>query len=88
MYAPVIYKYPLVDQAGNESLIPEGKVLRVAKQDGAFMVWVLQEADECRKQKLRVVGTGRIIDPKLGEHVTSVEDGPYIWHIFKESDSS
>lgn len=80
-----IYKYNLDLQETQEKSMPAGAIaLSVQMQDGDLCLWAL--VDTSSKSQLRRVwirGTGTdCVGMCKQEYIGSVQDGPYIWHVF------
>ena len=77
----VVYKYPM-----NESgvmVVPHGKVVLVAQQDGWTLpvVWVEHNRYEEYRMALHNYATGDKIDVRH-THVGSAVCGSLVWHIY------
>ena len=84
----VVHKYELFRHLGIElylNLPKYAQILKIALQGEALCVWVL--VDRAQKQKVRrafmVFGTGHDNIPDYAEHIETVFDGPFVWHIFE-----
>lgn len=88
--ATKIFKYELC-LCGDHDVsckLPVGaKILKIAFQGNALMLWAIVDADayenECRY--FRVVGTGGFIgeDIKTGKFIDTAFHGQYVWHVFE-----
>ena len=78
-----ILKYTPIPPNGHTPKVVKGKPIFAAMQNGHVTVWC-EEYDEeyaqYEESKLVFVGTGQDYQ---GDHLFTVEDGPWIWHIIK-----
>ncbi len=82
----VIFKYPLVHEGRQQIMIPENhRILDVQLQRGILCLWAEVDEGSDRKEviEIHIVGTGQ--DMPLGkcEHISTVQQGEYVWHIFR-----
>lgn len=91
-----IWKYPLAITDEQTVTMPAGaQILKHAEcvQDmhperarrSVIHIWALVDAPLevlYTRRLLRVVGTGNPLPKHLGEHVATVRDGSFIWHVF------
>ena len=84
----VIFKYPLFhlsDVPGTTEIsIPAGaRILKVDVQGGQVCVWalVLKGAERVTRT-VCVVGTGHPIELDSFSYLETIQDDPFIWHIF------
>ncbi|WP_299078016.1 hypothetical protein [uncultured Paraglaciecola sp.] len=84
-----IYKYTLERTDWQEVAIPDdARVLSVMVQGGEICVWAeVDTENELRNWGFWVVGTGNPIPENCtnnGNHIGSVIDGPFVWHIYTD----
>jgi hypothetical protein len=82
-----IHKFPLSFTDGWQTVEMQSSVrpVLVAMQHGVPTLWCDVDADAdgvAFKREFCVVGTGHTA-PSDGEHVGSVIDGQFVWHIFE-----
>jgi hypothetical protein len=82
-----IYKYIVTGTGVNEFNIPKGaKALSVVMQRGNIVAYMLVDPrNEMEKRKFVLLGTGWDLPDQLMEDldfVGTVNDEPYIWHLF------
>lgn len=61
------------------------KIIHIGSQrSNHITIWVLVDPDESRTEKVtfRVFGTGHPISLPIGDHVATVMDGQFVWHLF------
>lgn len=85
-----VYKYQLDFLERQTINLPKGAtVLDVQCQGRRICLWALINPDEegCDKFTYRVFGTGRDL-PDMGNliFVATVQDGPFVWHVFREKE--
>jgi hypothetical protein len=69
----------------NEIMMPKGfTVLTAQMKDGQIRIWALCDPDmEKKSVEIYVTGTGINIDTDYYSiYVGTVQDGPYVWHVF------
>lgn len=81
-----IWKYPLdVTDKQVIQMPANAKVLSVADQAGVLTIWALVDVDaEKEARKFYVVGTGHPLDFTGANFLGSVQQGPFVWHVFVE----
>lgn len=82
-----VHKFPL-QIADGPQVVPvpyDARVVHVGAQAGELCLWVRLDTDEpYRDRHFLVVGTGHEAPhPLLSDHVGSVQDGPFVWHVFQ-----
>lgn len=80
----VVYKYPL-DLVGETTVrcAAPAKPVHFARQDGEYFVWVEHALGPASTTITFVVaGTGHPI-PEGFEHVQSIIDPPFVWHLYR-----
>lgn len=91
MYEPhVIYKYPVTITEKPQPLeLPRtAKILHVGMQSTQLVLWAEVDPNEpLVRRTVTVIATGQPFPRGLGsdnpgDHVGTVFDGPYVWHIF------
>lgn len=89
-----VYKYTLIPEwlADGEVLapveleLPEGAtVLRVGMQNGMLSMWALVDPfnETMVTRQFVVVGTGWDVPDSVIGHIGTVDDPPYVWHVFE-----
>jgi hypothetical protein len=82
-----IYKYPFVIDDLFTLELPLGhQVLSFQYQGSIPCLWIMVNPEN-KKQivRFRVIGTGHSIkDAHRLEFIASMQDAPFVWHIFKE----
>lgn len=81
-----IFKYRLDVKDRQYVMMPRGaRILSVQDQHGLLEAWALVDPDapEC-KRDIRIHGTGRPIGAtvNLRGYVASVQQRPFVWHVF------
>lgn len=86
-----IFKYPLQVAPINLLQLPkESKIIHVAIQMPAgICLWCEvprpDDIHDVEERKIVVYGTGHEIPDSLKvEHLGTVMDGPYVWHVYEE----
>jgi len=52
-------------------------------QPGEFAIWaVVDDQAPTEWRRLLMRGTGHPIFDAIGPHIATVQDGPFVWHIF------
>ena len=83
-----IWKYPVTIGGDTKLLMQEGAEFIHAGLDptGEPCVWALldpnKQADVPRN--LLVIGTGRAFDQPNAKFIGSINQGPFMWHVFEE----
>ena len=80
-----VHKYEIDPQDNFGIEIPErGIIIAVAMQNGRMYAWVDGDNEDCYVRiPIYVFGTGHEIDSELQiEFISTVFDGPYIWHVY------
>jgi len=80
-----VFKYPLeLHHAPQNPGLPIGaKVLHVAMQDGMICLWALIDVRQNSDNRMFVVyATGASVET-CGEYVGTVQDPPFVWHVFE-----
>jgi hypothetical protein len=84
-----IYKYPIED--GTIIDAPIEHILDVQIQNGELVAWAtIKNRQPNRKILFKIFGTGWEFtdDFEFGTYLKTVQDGPWVWHIFaKEVDA-
>ena len=84
-----IYKYPIED--GTIIDAPIEHILDVQIQHGELVAWAtINNRQPNRKILFKIFGTGWEFtdDFEFGTYLKTVQDGPWVWHIFaKEVDT-
>ena len=83
----VVYKYEVT---GTRVKLPTGyRILCVGQQGPSIMVWALVPAGDAALNSytevtFRVHGTGHHFDGGGQTYLGTVEQGPFVWHVFEE----
>lgn len=80
-----IYKYPLLLEGAQTLDLPAlYQILDVQFQGEQLCLWALVNNDVPLKTlQIRIYGTGSLsVPPSPGHHLATVQQGPYVWHIF------
>lgn len=80
----VVYKYEIdLTQGTTVKACAPAKPVHFARQDSSYCVWVEQQVGQPDTTiEFYVVGTGHPI-PEGFEHVSSILDGPFVWHLYR-----
>jgi hypothetical protein len=81
----VVWKYPI---NGGELAIPRGsKFLSCQCQGHILYAWFLVDPQMHGKlaRKFVVIGTGNAFEPEGLEYLATVQDGPFVWHVFEDT---
>lgn len=67
-----------------ERPIGTGRVVLVAMQGSILCVWTEEdgEPDPAPRRVACVFGTGHPVPPAYTEHIGSVVDGMFVWHVY------
>lgn len=81
-----IWKYPLdVTDQQTVGMPAAAQVLSVADQAGALTVWALVDTEAAiEPRRFWIVGTGRPMPVSGATFLGSVQQGPFVWHVFVE----
>lgn len=62
----------------------DAEILSIQFQDGGLCVWALVETDnETVGLPITIVGTGQSIRKNLGAFIATVQQPPFVWHVFE-----
>lgn len=81
-----VWKFPIeIDRDTIEVLMPQGAViLDVQKQHDQVCLWAQVDSDAPQVARyFSVVGTGHRIPNGKMNHVGTVQDGTFVWHLFE-----
>lgn len=81
-----LWKFDVAPSAGPQVIKAPGlgKAVFFAMQGGQPRVWMKVKPDHPEvERQIQVVGTGHDI-PNNWRYVGSLQDGPYVWHLFQE----
>lgn len=81
----VIYKYALEIKDGEqEFVLPEDFVVLDAQiQEGQLYMWLVHDTTNVKyAYKFVVLGTGQPFTYQSLVHVGTVQQGPFVWHVF------
>lgn len=79
-----VFKYP-ISRARATRLCLSGPIVHIGLQDDGverLMVWAEANVHQPKTRIFEVFGTGHTV-PEEAEHVCSVIDGPFVWHIYE-----
>jgi hypothetical protein len=83
-----IYKFPLSHDAMQIVTLPDqAKVLHVGMQADRMQLWAEVDTDPNVpkvQRKILVIGTGWPLPNVNLRHISTVIDGPDVWHVFEE----
>lgn len=84
--ARVVHKFDVpVDTRYTILNVPHGRVVAAGRQDGAMRVWIEYQPGWPEKaRRYQWHATGEYVDDQ-GEHVATVFDGPFVWHLYQFS---
>lgn len=79
-----IWKFPLEIKDTQVIQMPAfPQILSCMMQDNRLTVWALvNEKHRKYGQVFNIVGTGHPAGSGLGRFIASVQDGPFVWHVF------
>ena len=81
----MIYKYPLLDLGRQELMVPPGRILCVQMQRDTPCLWAMVDTDQLQAPNIiHVVGTGQPMPSGVLEYIGTVQDGSFVWHVFRE----
>lgn len=82
-----VWKFAFAGVPGDAApfLIPAGaRVLTAQIQAGAITLWVLVDPSRpTESRRFRISGTGWDL-PFPSEYIATVQDGPFVWHVFED----
>jgi len=81
-----IWKYEL-DRAGATVLqMPAGAtIIHVALQGTFICLWAIVDPRLPKEPRcISVYGTGNPLDQEARNHLGTVQEGPFVWHVFGE----
>lgn len=86
----VIWKWSLGRLGEQVIEIPRGAmVLTVQKQHGAPQIWAYCDPTEPKEAiVISVIGTGIDIPAHPGDYIGTIQEGEFVWHIFKRCEAS
>ncbi len=84
-----IYKYPLRTLDAQAIAMPEtAKILTVQMQNGVPTLWAeVETTHNCRPRWFAIVGTGNPMPGGGTKYIATVQQGPFVWHVFELTDS-
>jgi hypothetical protein len=85
--AQTIWKFPLHLAETNVLDVPLGaEVLHVGDQMGTVTIWAkVDPTAEKRALKIIIAGTGHVVPPDAQIFLGTVQQPPYVWHLFAEA---
>lgn len=82
----VVYKYELMVADSQDVKMPIGATILCAQmQRDELCLWAAVDAaaGPVGDRRINVIGTGHGYDGALtGEYISTVQAGPFVWHIF------
>lgn len=80
----VIYKYPLMVGYNSVPLPFGAEVVHIGEQHGQLQMWVEQDPSETLvNRQFNVYGTGHYIYNVNEQHLSTVQVGDLVWHIYE-----
>ena len=81
-----IWEFPLEFAPRQAITMPKGaKLLTVQTQQDTICIWaIVSPAAPQETRVFIIVGTGDDLDDGTGEYLGTVQQGPYVWHLFEE----
>lgn len=81
-----IWKFPLGDGMQQDIKMPmHAEILTVQVQHGHVCLWAkVTPANVKKLRRIHVVGTGHPVPAGAFGYVGTVQQGPFVWHIFEE----
>lgn len=81
----VICKYELEIKEKQTIAMPSTpRILSIQEQGGKIVMWARVNIHAQKRNVLfSMYGTGHTLPQDPGEYVSSVQAGPFVWHIFK-----
>ena len=82
----VIYKFPLRVTDEQTINMPTGaKILSVQFQNDQLCVWARIDNEYFKsKRTFLIVGTGHRFPDDGRQYIGTVQQGPFVWHVFEE----
>lgn len=80
-----VYKYPLKVADSQDVNMPLcAEILCAQMQRDDLCLWaVVDSRAAIGQRRINIVGTGHLYDEGLtGEYVSTVQAGPFVWHVF------
>lgn len=81
-----VWKFPLSHAAVQDVQMPKGaQILHVGLQGDRICIWagVDPVLHDMQPRRIQVVGTGHEELPGNVWHLGTVQQGPYVWHVFE-----
>ncbi len=82
-----VWKFPLGRASIQDVQMPrDAQILHVGLQGGWLNVWAGVDPvfrDDTVPRRIQVVGTGHEELPDNVWHLGTVQQGPYVWHVFE-----
>jgi hypothetical protein len=77
-----IWKFELKE---GSVIMPIGaKILSIQSQHGRSMIWALVDPNvEDESRWFSIIGTGEPFDDADMTYIASVQDSPFVWHVFE-----
>lgn len=87
MVKRTIWKWSMERVDCQRLMMPRGaKILSVQMQHGAPQIWAYCDPTEkFERREFRIIGTGHDIPSHPGEHIATVQDRDFVWHVFESS---
>lgn len=70
--------------------IPSGGIVRhLGVQNDNAYIWVeIDPAKELVERKFSIYGTGWDLTEDVGTYVGSIQEGPFVWHLYEEKNAN
>ena len=82
----VIYKYPLEEGIGSQQVeLPAGARILCAQMQGpSLFLWaIVNPVHPFEHRNFFVVGTGQPFPEGTASYISTVQQGPFVWHVFE-----
>jgi len=81
-----VWKYPLVITDRQPIALPAGAQIRTVQlQAGVVCVWAeVEPAARLQPRTIVIVGTGHTLPTTALVYLGSVQQGPFVWHVYEE----
>ena len=78
-----VWKYALKDSSVVLDMPSGAKILLVCLQNRMVTIWAQVDTEApLAKREFGIYGTGHEIQKPVCNHVGTIFDGPYVWHIY------
>ena len=85
-----IYKFEFTIADVVEIEMPAfAQIIHVAYQGDTPCIWAKVDPSKSKLfRRFYIIGTGHPINRELGPHLATLQNGPFIWHIFSAPENS